>query len=293
MSREETTLAESIATTTTTEYCQPIGNAPQQHDKQTRSLGIIFDLDGTLVAEGKNVYGIVERPGAVEFMRWCFERGHAMAVWTAAHSGWAHRVACHFCQAVQQDDHCCAGVACTRTFDFVWDGTKQRRQRGVAQKYRDDDDCRWCMFYKRMCERCSCYAGATMFCPCRYTKDLSEVWESETEETDRFIKERTLIVENTPQQCIYNYGNAIYVPTYKNRYVEDKDLFERFKLFVVEQLEEAENVRRVPKCSHPPGPHACFEQAWWNYIISNDSVSETKDKKGMENDQTPSCTAVP
>lgn len=270
--------------TVTTMYCQPIGNELQQQDEQTCPLAIIFDLDGTLVAEGNNVFGIVERPGAVDLLRWCLERGHAVAVWTAAHSGWANRVARHFCQAVQQDNHRCAGVKCTRTFDFVWDGTKQREQRGMSSKYtvEDGDDyrCRWCMFYGGMCQRCSCY-GAAMFCPCRYTKDLGKVWESETQETARFVKERTLIVEDTPQQCIYNYGNAIYVPKYKGRCNVDKDLFERFKLYIV-VLEEAENVRLVQKCSHPRGPHACYEQVWWKYSILNDPETQPKDRKRTE-----------
>jgi len=35
-----------------------------------------------------------------------------------------------------------------------------------------------------------------------------------------WTKERTVLVENTPQQCVHNYGNAVYVPTYEDRVVE-------------------------------------------------------------------------
>lgn len=75
--------------------------------------------------------------------------------------------------------------------------------------------------------------------------------------------ERCLIVENTPQQCIYNYSNAIYVPTYQGYETEsDKEpIFGRLKNSILE-LEQADNVRHVRKCTHPTGPHACFYQSW-------------------------------
>ncbi|CAB9499513.1 expressed unknown protein [Seminavis robusta] len=74
----------------------------------------------------------------------------------------------------------------------------------------------------------------------------------------------TVLVENTPRQCICNYGNAIYVPTFtgQNTAIEEKKFMERFKQFVV-QLEQVENVRQVRKCDHPKGPNACYEQSWW------------------------------
>ena len=272
-----------------------------------KALGIIFDVDGTLIAEGDSIPGIVHRPGAIEYLYWLAKRGHAIALWTAAWSGHADRVAASFCRAIQQEqqrydeqqqqqqqqqqqraqngneeDHQCHGRSmCRNIFDFVWDKTKLRCQRKTNLYYHDDNEglldnglfCQWCQMYKTRCKRCTCFCAAP-YCSCRYTKDLSKVWSDPTHETARFVKERTLIVENTPQQCIWNYGNAIYVPTYRGGYQrgnDERNMFARLKRLILE-LEQVDNVRTVQKCSHKQGPHACFEQDWWYYPLNDDRV---------------------
>ena len=49
-------------------------------------LGIIFDIDGTLIAEGKRIHGVHIRPGTIELLSWCKERGHGVALWTVSSS---------------------------------------------------------------------------------------------------------------------------------------------------------------------------------------------------------------
>jgi len=127
--------------------------------------------------------------------------------------------------------------------------------------------------------------GAGLYgCPCRYTKDLSKLWRNKNAETANFDdKTNTIIVENTPQQCIRNYGNAVYVPTYSGD-EEDEDtagdgdeigslgdfaVFEQMKR-LIEALEVSHDVRHVSKCNHARSydekgrliPHACFQQSW-------------------------------
>ena len=147
-----------------------------------------------------------------------------------------------------------------------------RSKRASFQDTDDCDDaasCTWCKPYRRVCTRCACFTAGAPYCPCRYTKDLTKIWKRQ-ENLASFTRERTLIVENTPQQCIGNYGNAIYVPTYtgqdddSQQEEEDFDFRRRFQKLALE-LEAAENVRHVVKCRHRKGPHACYEQSWWNY----------------------------
>lgn len=236
-------------------------------------LGIIFDIDGTLILEDHSSAGggVHLRPGSIDFLKWCFERGHALALWTAAsqdHLGHCLEI---FCQAVQSDHEC--GPTCRKTFDFAWCHTKLRRATTpnlpLYSNHSSDwyyaDGCRWCKWYSRNCARCQCHHYAS-FCPCTCTKDLTKVWKSKSPETKRFQKARTLIIENTPQQCVRNYGNAIYVPTYGiiEKEDEEKRLFDRLKTLIL-KLEEASDVRAFPKCRYNHGalrPHACFQQDW-------------------------------
>lgn len=237
-----------------------------------QQLGIIFDIDGTLIAEGKGVHGIRIRPGTVEFLQWCHQRGHALALWTKAHRGWADQVTIKICQAVHPH-HTCNAAPCRQTFDFCWDRTKLRRQQSPSVIWNQrahsqagaSNPCKWCEAYSNSCHQCEC--DWNYQCPCQEVKDLRRVWspydsQGKDPETMRFVKDRTLLVENTPQNCIYNYGNAIYVPTYGGD-AREGNLWEQFQRFIVEELEPCESVRRVRKCSHGTAYHACYEQSWW------------------------------
>jgi len=271
-----------------------------------KPLGIIFDLDGTLIAEGDTVQYIVPRPGAIEFLAWCKMRGHSLAIWTAARRGWADSVTRYLCRAVtcaiseienNNNTHCddshtidhrrhdkmCRGINCRQIFDFVWYCNKLKMQNlSVSQQKNEYGDCLWCKSYSSRCKRCCCSSSSISHCPCQYVKDLKKVWKkSKKSNANNFKlmkKERTLIVENTPQQCILNYGNAIYVPTYgdlRRRVDANIILFERFKLLILE-LEQADNVRSVQKCfcQKIGRPHACFEQSWLTRSLFDDEDSE-------------------
>lgn len=227
-------------------------------------LALILDIDGTIVAEGRHVSGIVLRPNVVEFLRNCKEKGYFLAIWTSAHSAWAHSVAMKLCKLIHQDDHECSSL-CKRTFEFVWTGEEQRKakQVRVATAPDDMDYCKWCGPYRYECNQCLCWQYFYA-CPCRQTKDLRKVWWSEQEETSNFSKHRTLIIENTPQKCRHNYGNAIYVPSFLYPDLEkDKNVFQKLGKYIETELESAENVREIQKCGHTRERHACYEQIWW------------------------------
>ena len=254
-------------------------------------LGIVFDIDGTLIAEGERVIGIKIRPGVVEFLKWCKDRGHVLALWTKAHSSWASHVMTKLCQAVHPDHKCRHGQGCCkRTFEFCWDSKKLTNQKLPFrwwQPEKGDYDkalysaCRWCEVYRNVCHQCEC-AWDKQYCPCRQVKDLRKVWSSSTLlqcyscetpnkvgpalvnfSNNPFVRERTLIIEDTPQNCRFNYGNAIYEPKYKGGLYSD-ETFSKLRTYVETTLEPSEDVRKIRKCDHHPiGYHACFNQSWW------------------------------
>mmetsp|Transcript_29646 Transcript_29646/g.49155 ORF Transcript_29646/g.49155 Transcript_29646/m.49155 type:complete len:283 (+) Transcript_29646:27-875(+) len=257
----------------------------QQHQRQQDTpLGIIFDIDGTLIAEGSVDGNIKIRPGVIQTLTELKARGHRLALWTAAHSTWADRVCKTLCVLVSpdhDDDKNCSNQ-CRKTFDFCWSKEKLIAQQGEQGALAEGGDgpqwnrCRWCKWYSSQCNRCACWTYAYA-CPCRHVKDLNKVWSSRAYETSGFSKERTIIVENTPQQCICNYGNAVYVPTYKGYNDKDDRIFvDSFLFFVKNKLEPTANVRSLHKCFHKKrGPHACFEQIWWCWTFGD------KEQKGL------------
>jgi len=232
-------------------------------------LGIIFDIDGTLIAEGRHIHTIIIRPGTIPFLHWCKRRGHSIALWTKAHSSWANNVAMKLRKSValyqKEQSFSGADFNVAELFDFIWSSDKLTRQnypsiKSIYNSYIDTGiECKWCEVYSSRCGQCTCHYNYT--CPCREIKDMRKVWYSQSTETRNFTKERTLMVENTPQNCIYNYGNAIYVPTYSG-YLNRENVFERFQLYLERDIECCENVRAVKKCNHSSTYHACYEQSW-------------------------------
>lgn len=240
------------------------------HIEPSKRLGIVFDIDGTIIAEHQNPYNnfhnrIILRPDIIEFLALCKRRGHSLALWTKGHSTHGYHINHYICKKVNPQ-HICYGK-CRNTFDFVWGGEKLRKRQFPSHRWQSktmldfngaETECKWCEVYSANCQQCTCYTNYR--CPCMEIKDLRSIWHSSREECNKFIKSRTLIVENTPQNCIYNYGNAIYVPTFSG--FQSDDVFERLRRYIVDVLEPCEDVRYVQKCSHGQHYHPCYEQSW-------------------------------
>ena len=274
----------------------------------SKRLGIIFDIDGTLISEHRNAEfsnRIILRPNTIPFLIWLKKRGHAIALWTKAHISHANNVKYFICKQVaaancdsscmdmadtatakhRQYQHVCS-EECQETFAFVWGRERLRKRSIPSYRYQTmlnsmnsswGVECKWCEAYSTKCQQCTCYINYR--CPCMDIKDLRSVWhpkrnknrskddtgtgiDSSTGTASLFRKENTLIVENTPQNCIYNYGNAIYVPTFSGMGSNGDDVFDRLQRYIVDVLEKCVNVRKVQKCSHGKSYHACYEQSW-------------------------------
>ena len=83
-----------------------------------------------------------------------------------------------------------------------------------------------------------------------------------------FTRERTVLVENTPQQCVHNYSNAIYVPTYEDGVDEEGGaVMKALGKFLLKINDEIEDVRKMKKCECPLAAngefHECRSQSWW------------------------------
>lgn len=249
----------------------------QEKQKKNPKLGIIFDIDGTLIAENDNIFHVLIRPGTVEFLKWCkYERGYSLALWTTAGESWAKEVCKKLCPLVTSEKEesinkdLKGGDGNNKIyslFDFVWTSNRMVKRKTIPiSSISGEGKCRWCEVYSKNCGQCACDLMGIYYCPCREVKDLRKVWYSSDIETQNFRKENTLLVENTPQNCIFNYGNAIYVPTYTgNRDFEEKEvlLYDRFKRFIERELDHCVDVRFVRKCNHTKAYHACYDQKWW------------------------------
>jgi hypothetical protein len=294
---------EGAAETDDVTFVAGVFNAPRLKAAPVarRPLGLVFDLDGTLVAEALDDSdacfpdSVFLRPGVQHFLEWCCNRGHRLAIWTAGHSSWAHYVSWKLLGG--------SGAGSIR-FEFVWDGTMLRKRRRIPRDAHGlqtqsgptvptnagtNRGCCWCGPYRDECDRCECRLNRVFQCPCRFTKDLNKVW---SKKYAQYCRDRTLLIENTPQQCLRNYGNAVYVPTYTGD-PKDRILFHLQRL--IEQLERTDNVRTVSKCDccykahHRGRLHACREQNWWSHAGRSNATNKEDDLRSLP---TLSCQPV-
>ena len=184
-----------------------------EKDEGEAGLCLVLDIDGTLIdscsaehaaarglrsehvsppgvgsrAGGEHVF---KRPYVDEFLDFVCERFAHVAVWTLASPEWAGFVLAHVLQRPISD------------FAFVWCGDRASKVSAgtttgaaLAAKY---DLCTPGMY--------------------QHVKDLAKVWKNAAVRAQTgqpgFTRFNTLIVEDTPSNCVRNTGNAIYVPTF-------------------------------------------------------------------------------
>lgn len=148
-----------------------------------QKLCLVLDIDGTLLAEPvpynyTNLYPYL-RPGLEEFLDFVFSSCGAVGLWTAA----SRQHLESFLEAMDPTK--------SRPWSFTWSGK---------------------LSYVRSSSS-SLYEGMH---PMRHqVKKLRKIWQNNRLCRQLgYTRHSTLIVDNTPEKCSCNYGNAIYVSTY-------------------------------------------------------------------------------
>lgn len=151
-------------------------------------LCLVLDIDGTLLSEEAPENASAEqlkdflRPGVHDFLDFAFQNFRGVALWTASCRAWL----AVFMHAVDP-----AGM---RKWAFTWSG----RITLVAPNLLDSD-----------------YLTTDLAFPVRLRrKVLSKIWHNRSLREKGYNCRSTLIVDNTPEVCRSNYGNAIYIKTY-------------------------------------------------------------------------------
>lgn len=127
------------------------------------------------------------RPYLEYFMKYLFSNEHIdhVAIWSAAGSSWIEDVVFKYCESVSKYRD---------KYSFIWDDDRISRRHASKTLT-------W--------NSCTDYVS--------YHKPLSKVWRSKyRKSTLGFNKYNTIIIEDTPSNCVDNYGNAIYVESFES-----------------------------------------------------------------------------
>lgn len=150
-------------------------------------LCLVLDIDGTMLSESVPLDCTVAqmqahmRPHLFTFLDFVFESFAAVAIWTAASSEWLNM----FLEAVDPEGK--------RSWAFTWTGSRCNLS----------------------CSRAGLGYSDGLYPTYTRQKRLKKVWSSKALRALGFSRDSTIIVDNTPGVCQFNYGNAIYVETFE------------------------------------------------------------------------------
>lgn len=252
-------------------------NSAARRPTPSGRMNIILDLDGTLIdtqfpvgAQAAFVLGapgpkhvckgkleglhIYKRPGLDEFLQFCFTNFQHVGLWTHSGEEWVNEVLSHVLTIPDRSD-----------WSFIYTGKRATR---VQQRPALEDS-----------------NGN------RYIKDLKKVFRRKDLRAMGFEKYNTIIVEDTPENCIRNFGNAIYISTFdvvKKSWDSELHLL---KLYLEQKVLKCDNVRHVEKrtwkkeateleakrklqqCQHKASTCFWMQEKWKNYLNLNVNVS--------------------
>ena len=186
--------------------------------KTNKKLHIVLDIDGTLMSHafidkphsnGKSSSGafFYYRPGLISFLDYCVEHCASVSIWTAACKEWMH----DFIQSLPVRFH--------KIFLFTWH-----------------------------VNRCTYTVRRTGLMKTRMfiLKRLSKVWKKKWAQKAAMNRHNTIIVEDTPSNCLDNYGNAIYVPAYRWCVEQEDTILPRLQTYLTD-LATKKSVRSIEK----------------------------------------------
>ncbi len=153
----------------------------------SKRLCLILDIDGTLLSDDcEDVFDITPaalRPGIHAFLDVAFSRCRAVGIWTAASDAWARRF---------------VDVVGPRPWAFVWSGNRVSRRR-------------------------LCAGDPGFYSVAAKAKPLKKVWRNRALRAAGYDRHTSLIIDDTPDVCAQNFGNAAYVRSYTGASSADDD----------------------------------------------------------------------
>lgn len=156
---------------------------------------------------------VVLRPGVVDFLTYCFLH-FPVGIWTASSSHWLETVL-----------SCQEFVPFRDRWAFVYTG--ERCTIHKPTKHRVDD-----VFDQRN------YAAILTL------KDLRKVWRKQP----LYTRGNCLIIEDTPENCLRNFGNAVHVPSFDcmSEDAEKDDVLPKLQRYLSRFI-GSDSVRQVEK----------------------------------------------
>jgi len=146
------------------------------------ALCLVLDIDGTLLSESvplaatASQYRRCLRPHLHEFLDFAFESFCAVGIWTAASREWLQL----FTTSIDPHGQ--------RPWAFTWSGRLSLGRLDFSTDH---------------------------FFPVRSReKRLSKIWKNRSLRARGYTRRSTIIIDNTPEVCRCNFGNAIYISTY-------------------------------------------------------------------------------
>ena len=199
---------------------------------------IVLDIDGTLIDSSARHYhvgdhaadietpsgvSIFKRPGVDAFLDDLFLSCRAVALWTHGSSEWLDVVVNRV--LVDTDGR-------PRPWAFTWD---YRRATHESPK---------CSYSSQFGLSGSDHYGLRR----DPIKKLKKVWNNKTIATKGFVRQQTLIVEDTRSNCVRNFGNAIYVPSFEVELSRFDDCLPRLARYILWlQSTTSDRVRAIEK----------------------------------------------
>lgn len=140
-------------------------------------MHIVLDLDETLISSQD--FNVILRPNLKEFMEFCFSNFETVSIWSAAESSYVNRIASHI-------------LPTDKNFMFIYTRSQCKNIKT------DSPQNEFSLNYK------TC-------------KPLSKMWRRSPARKIGMNKRNTIIIEDTPSNCVENYSNAIYIDEFNGQ----------------------------------------------------------------------------
>lgn len=197
------------------------------------SKNLILDLDGTLIdaqtpagASSALILGrsapahvcganlghlrIYKRPGLDAFLEWCFHNFDNVGIWTLSASEWLDEVLDNVLSHFPR-----------HKWTLLWTAERATKLRHTSESHSMSD--------------------------VKFVKDLKKVFRNKELRRRGFTRWNTLIVEDTPGNCVRNYGNAVYVSAFDVVSSQRDEELAHLTTYFQKTLLPSVNVRHIEK----------------------------------------------